>query len=323
MRALVFDKGLVREEVTSEADIVRALADSPLVWIDLEDQDVSVDRLLADTLKIHPMAVEDLWGVCELPKVADFVDYVHIIAHSVGSEQNGFDIEPKELDILVGRNYVVTHSGDPTFIKRVRHDITRAPKSFGRGPAWIAYTLLDHLVDDYLPLIDRYDARISALELEILEKAGSPSGAKLMAEIFALKRGLQTLRRTSIYQREVLLRLSRAEFDEIPNEASPFFRDVYDHFARVTDLADSYRELLTNLLEAYLSVQSNRMNEVMKTLTLISTVMLPLTFIAGVYGMNFEFMPELHWVHGYPFALALMFGVGASIVIWFRHKKWV
>lgn len=323
MRALVFENGVVRNEVTSEAEIVQALAVSPLVWIDLEAQDAAVERLLAKTLNIHPMAIEDLWGVCELPKVADFVDYVHIIAHSVGSEQNSIEVEPKELDILVGRNYVITHSGDAAFVARVRHDIIRSAKSFGRGPAWIAYTFLDHLVDDYLPLIDRYDDRISALELEILEKAGSPSGAKLMAEIFALKRGLQTLRRTSIYQREVLLRLSRAEFDEIPNEASPFFRDVYDHFARVTDLADSYRELLTNLLEAHLSVQSNRMNEVMKTLTLISTVMLPLTFIAGVYGMNFEHMPELHWVHGYPFAISLMAGVGAGIVIWFRHKKWV
>lgn len=323
MHALVFENGAVQKELTSFSEIEASLGPASLIWIDLHEHNEDANRMLNHVLKIHPMAIEDLWGTCELPKVADFGDYVHIIAHSVGRENNGVEITPRELDILVGRNFVVTNSADAAFIERVRNDVKRSAKSFGRGPAWIAYALLDHLVDDYLPLIDRYDERVSTLEREIIELAGSPSGSRLMTEVFTLKRGLQTLRRTSIYQREVLLRLSRAEFDEIPSESAPFFRDVYDHFARVTDLADSYRELLTNLLEAYLSVQSNRMNEVMKTLTLMSTVMLPLTFIAGVYGMNFEHMPELKWIHGYPFSLALMASVAASIVIWFRHKKWV
>jgi magnesium transporter len=134
---------------------------------------------------------------------------------------------------------------------------------------------------------------------------------------------LLELRRMSIHQREILLRIARGEFDEIPPEAVPFFRDVYDHFLRINDQIDGYRDLVSGTLDAYLSVQSNRMNEIMKTLTVISTVMLPITFIAGVYGMNFDHMPELHWAGGYPYALALMASVTIATLWWFRKKGWV
>jgi magnesium transporter len=127
----------------------------------------------------------------------------------------------------------------------------------------------------------------------------------------------------SVHQREILLRLSRGEFEEIPADAVPFFRDVYDHFLRVTDQVESYRDIATSALEAYLTVQSNRMNEVMKTLTLISTVMLPITFIAGVYGMNFEHMPELRTSWGYPTALLLMAAVAGGTIFWFWRKGWL
>ena len=132
-----------------------------------------------------------------------------------------------------------------------------------------------------------------------------------------------------IYQREILLRLSRGDFGEIPPEALPFYRDVYDHFLRINDIAEGYRDIVTSALDAFLSVQSNKMNEVMKTLTLMSTVMLPLTFIAGIYGMNFDpdasgwNMPELRWVHGYPFALGLMLAIGLGIVWWFHRKGYM
>jgi magnesium transporter len=127
----------------------------------------------------------------------------------------------------------------------------------------------------------------------------------------------------SIHQREILLRLARGEFDEIPAEMMPFYRDVYDHFLRVNDLVESYRDLVTSALEAYLSVQSNRMNEIMKQLTLVATVMLPITFIAGVYGMNFEHMPELKWTYGYPLVIGLMTLIVVGSLIWFRHRGWI
>ncbi len=127
----------------------------------------------------------------------------------------------------------------------------------------------------------------------------------------------------SIHQREILLRLARGEFEEIPRDVVPFFRDVFDHFVRINDLLEGFRDLITSALEAYLSVQNNRMGEVMKTLTLISTVMLPLTFLVGLYGMNFKHMPELSWLYGYPFALGLMAVIAGGILLWFRRRGWL
>jgi magnesium transporter len=138
-----------------------------------------------------------------------------------------------------------------------------------------------------------------------------------------IKRSLQMLRRVTIYQREILLRIVRAEFDEIPAELTPFYRDIYDHMARVTELVDSYRELTAGLLEAHFSIQSQQMNEIMKRLTLISKIMLPLTLIAGIYGMNFEHMPELKWADGYYFALGLMGVVAVGIIFYFKRKRWL
>jgi len=172
-------------------------------------------------------------------------------------------------------------------------------------------------------VIDQLDTEIEQLENDVLDRAGTRSGRTVLMQILAFKRRLQELRRMSIHQREILLRLSRGEFDELPPETLPFYRDVYDHFLRINDIAEGYRDLVSSSLDAYLSVQSNRMNEIMKTLTLMSTVMLPLTFIVGLYGMNFKHMPELEWVWGYPAAIGLMVLVVAGIVLWFRHRGWI
>ena len=175
------------------------------------------------------------------------------------------------------------------------------------------------MVDDYLPLLDRMDESIDALEQEVL----SDSGDDVLARIFAMKRKLQQLRRVGVHQKEVLYRLGRGEFDEIPEPLLPFFRDVYDHYVRVNDLADSYRDLLSATFEAHLSVQSNKMNAIMKTLTLATTVFMPLTFIAGVYGMNFEHMPELKSPRAYPIVLAAMAAIALVIMLFYRRKRWL
>ena len=204
----------------------------------------------------------------------------------------------------------------------IQAEILRNPRLLKKGPAWVAHAIMDRMVDEYMPLIDRFDEQIEGIETQILEGT-QKSDRQVIPKIIRIKRSLQMLRRTTIYQREILLRLARAEFDEIPRELVPFYRDVYDHFARVTELVDSYRELVTSLLEAQFSMQSNRMNEIMKRLTIISTIMLPLSLVAGIYGMNFKHMPELEWLWGYPFALGLMLTIAISIVTWFRVKRWI
>ena len=306
-------------------EITEAYAAGRVLWILLREQTDEASAFLEKTLGVHPLTIEDVWGDRELPKVEEYPGYLQILVHTVKvpAGKHPAHAELLELDILVGERFLVTHATDEALTAPVEALLARNPRSLSRGPAFVAHALLDHLVDEFVPLLDAHDEVINSLESRIMAHAGTPEGRGLLSQILQLKRALQRLRRTTIYQRETLLRLSRAEFRKLPPESQPFFRDVYDHFARVTDLVDSYRELLTSLLEAYLSVQSNRMNEVMKALTLISTIMLPLTFIAGVYGMNFQVMPELSWRYGYPWALGIMALVTALIVTVFRRKKWV
>jgi len=322
MRAFLYIDDDVRE--TTSADEVRAAhaAGHPL-WVDLEAQGTETDALLTETFRIHALTVDDIWSDRTSPKVEEFEGYLYVLAHAVAPEHADGSLMLRELDIVIGPTFLITHDhvGGPT--GPMADDLRQSPKLMARGTVWLGHALLDRLVDGYLPVIDGFDEEIESLENDVLAKAGTPDGPDVLTCILSLKRALQGLRRIAGRQREVLLRLSRGEFDAIPDDALPYFRNVHDHFLRVVDLADSYRDMASGALEAYLSVQSNRMNQVMKTLTMISTVMLPLTFIAGLYGMNFEDMPELHWVFGYPFALGLMVTVGLGVVLWFRWKRWL
>ena len=307
---------------TSVAEICEALAAKKRIWIDLERHSPEADKLLKDVLKLHPLTIEDIWGPRSQPKIDDFDEYLYVIIHGVGARKKD-KLELVEIDVVIGETWLVTHDRDGLVSDDIGTELDHSPRLLQKGIAWLAHAVLDRAVDRYLPVIDQLDAEIEQLEVDVLEKAGTPKGKRVLAQILGFKRTLQALRRMAIHQREILLRLSRGDFGEIPAEAIPFYRDVYDHFLRINDIAEGYRDLVTSALDAYLSVQSNRMNEIMKTLTLISTVMLPLTFIAGVYGMNFDFMPELHWDLGYPFALTLMAGVGAGILLYFRYKGWI
>ncbi|MBS1124860.1 MAG: Magnesium and cobalt transport protein CorA [Deltaproteobacteria bacterium] len=301
--------------------ILAAIKSKKTVWCELERKTDEADALLTG-LEIHALTIEDIWGPSLQPKLDDFPHYLYIIVHGIGSAKKT-KLALLEVDLLIGPNWVVSHDRHGLVADDIGTELDHSPRLLARGPAWLAHGILDRVVDRYLPIIDQLDSEIDQLENDVIEKAGTAHGKAVLTRILEFKRLLQGLRRMSIHQREILLRLARGEFDEIPPEALPFFRDVYDHFLRIQDIAEGYRDLVTSCLDAYLSVQSNRMNEVMKTLTLMSTVMLPLTFIAGVYGMNFDHMPELHTSWGYVFALALMAGVGAGILLWFRHKGWI
>ena len=326
MKALILDGETVRS-TSVYPDVVAAHAEGKTFWIELDERCDQGTAFMAETLKIHPLAIEDVWNDVSLPKVEDFEDYIQIVINGIREDDrksSEVPIELAELDILIGKNWVLTHAHDERAcaITPVQIEVQRNVRLLKKGPAWVAHAIMDRMVDEYVPLIDRFDEQIEAIETSILEGTAR-SDREVIPRIIRIKRSLQMLRRTTIYQREILLRLARAEFDEIPREMVPFYRDVYDHFARVTELVDSYRELVTSLLEAQFSMQSNRMNEIMKRLTIISTIMLPLSLIAGIYGMNFKHMPELEWVYGYPAALGLMATVAGGILIFFRKKRWI
>jgi magnesium transporter len=327
MKALILD-GDVARQTTNLDEIVEAHAQGKTFWVELDEKTPATDKLLEATLQIHPLTIEDIWNDIGLPKVEDFGAYVQIIMHGVREEdREGHDVPLAlaELDVIIGHNFLVTHAHDEKVcaIAPVQAEIQRNARLLKKGPAWVAHALLDRVVDGYLPLIDRFDDQIEAVESKILEAKQPLDDTGPMVRIIRIKRSLQMLRRVTIHQREILMRVVRAEFDEVPDELTPFYRDVYDHMARLTELVDSYRELTSSLLEAHFSIQSQQMNEIMKRLTLISTIMLPLTLIAGIYGMNFEKMPELKWEHGYFFALALMIAVAAFVIAYFRSKKWL
>lgn len=307
---------------TSSLEQIRgAIAAKLPIWVELEGPSADANALLA-ALNIHPLTVEDIWGTRSVPKLEDYDSYLYVIIHGVrGARHGAFDLI--ELDLVIGDCFVITHDPTGELTREVGEELDRAPRLLAKGPAWLAHSLLDHAVDRYLPVVDQLDKDLAALEDETLRRAGTRHGPPVLRRILRFKRMLLELRRMSIHQREILLRLARGEFDEIPKEVVPFYRDVYDHFLRINDQIDGYRDLVSGTLEAYLSVQSNRMNEIMKTLTVISTVMLPITFIAGVYGMNFTNMPELHWRYGYPYALSLMAAVTAMTLWWFKRKGWI
>ncbi|MCW5800968.1 MAG: magnesium/cobalt transporter CorA [Deltaproteobacteria bacterium] len=306
---------------TDGREALDAIAAGKRVWVELERETDEASKFLTG-LGIHPLTIEDIWGPRAHPKIDDFPAYLYVIIHGVGAA-HGNELSLVEIDVLFGKNWLVTHDRSGLVCDDIGTELDHSPRLLAKGPAWLAHAVLDRAVDRYLPVIDQLDSDIDELENDVLERAGTPKGRATLRRILEFKRMLQTLRRTSIHQREILLRLARGEFDEIPTDALPFFRDVYDHFLRIQDIAEGYRDLVTSALDAFLSVQSNRMNEVMKTLTLISTMMLPLTFIAGVYGMNFKTMPELDWAGGYPAALGLMLVVAGSILLWFRRKGWI
>ena len=320
MYACILEGDALRE-TSALADIRAAVAAKRPVWIELEQQSADTDALLAE-LGIHPLTIEDVWATRAAPKVDDYDSYLYVIVHGVTTGKDGA-LELVELDVVIGPTFVITHDPSGVIAEELRAELRRSTRLLGKGPAWLAHAVLDRTVDLYIPVVDHIDTRIETLENDVLDCAGTRRGPAVLRRILRFKRVLQDLRRTSVHQREILLRLARGEFDEIPAEVVPFYRDVYDHFLRINDLVDSYRDLVTSSLEAYLSVQSNRMNEIMKTLTLISTVMLPVTFIAGVYGMNFKFMPELDWPHGYAYVLTLMALVTIGILAWFRHRGWL
>jgi magnesium transporter len=308
--------------IKDEAGIREAIAAKLPIWIELEEECPEGESLMREVFDIHPLTIEDIWGRRTSPKLEDYRKYLYVIVHGVKSHKRGsFDLI--ELDILIGQTFVITHDPTGEITKEVVDDLERDPTLLCKGPAWLAHAILDNAVDRFLPIVDQLNEDIERLETDALIRAGTPEGTPVLRRILRFRRMLQDLRRMSIHQREILLRLSRGEFDEIPRDVVPFFRDVFDHFVRITDLIESFRDAITSALDAYLTVQNNRMGEVMKTLTLISTIMLPLTFIAGVYGMNFDHMPELHWLWGYPFAVGLMLVVTVVILLWFRRKGWL
>jgi magnesium transporter len=265
--------------------------------------------------------LEDILNTDQRPKMEDYGEYIYIVLRDLDYSDKSNEIEGEQISLIVGSNFVFSfqeREGD-TFDPirdRIRNNKGRIRKM---GADYLAYALLDSIVDNYFIILERLGEKIEWLE----EKLVTDPARETLQTIHHLKRELLFLRKGVWPLREVINSLARGESSLVTEPARVYLRDVYDHTIQTIDTIETYRDMVSGMLDIYLSSVSNRLNSVMKVLTIIATIFMPLTFLAGVYGMNFKFMPELEWRWGYPLVWLIMAGIGVSMLIYFRKKKWL
>jgi len=318
--------GHIRTDLRVEEFTTALGDDSGLLWVDLVDEPPDVCApILRDTFGFHQLAVEDALEESHVPKVDDWGQYIYLVLHAlVFDPLNAQPLTTLELDIFVGHNYLVTYQAQPlAAIDRMWAACQRDERHLQNGVGHLLYRVADELVADYMPAIERIDEAIDQIEDQVFNNP-TPS---MLEHIFVLKRALLHLRRIIAPQREVLNKLARGDYAVLDVEERIFFRDVYDHLVRLYDIAESLRDLVGSALETYLSVVNNRMNEVMKTLTVITTLFLPITFLVGFFGTNFfqAVAPLNAFTDRSAFVLfmAAMLLLPTGMYAWMRKRAWM
>ena len=306
----------------NENEIEKALrSGEELLWVDLVENTEEDGQFLERVFKFHPLTVEDCVSKdIHSPKIDDFHEYLFMIVHGINHFAESDIVETAELALFLGRNYVVSSHDIPLYsIEFVRRQIEEDSRPLKHGADFLAYIIIDALIDNIGPMIDR----MMDIGEDIGEEVLRDPKESTLESILRLKRSTLKLHRLMTPQRESMNRLSRNEFPIISEEARVFFRDIYDHIVRIEDLNQNMREIMDNALAIYLSSVANRQNEVMKLISIVAAIFLPLTLIVGIYGMNFENMPELKWQWGY-FAVLGIIVSAVLIVIWrFWSVGWI
>jgi magnesium transporter len=291
-----------------------------ILWADLNDPTSSDFEELAEEFGFHPLSIEDCRNEHQRPKVEEYPGYYFIVLYEAELVGPTDALELRELNIFLGKNYLVTvHSRPIRAIETANRLWREWLDRSEQGSGLLAYLLIDAIVDDYLPLLDVISERMDELEDSIFGEFN----AAAIEEIFTIKKKLLYLRRAITPLRDVFNTLLRREQPLFAREIHFYFQDVFDHLIRVADTIDTLRDMLSSTMDAYLSVSGNRMNQIMKRLTSISTILMSVTLIAGIYGMNFAFMPELRWRYGYVFALLSMVGIGVALFFYLKRVKWL
>lgn len=315
------------DEGFAAKDLPTLLTDkSAVIWVDLlgetPEKIAEAKDILLNVFKFHPLTVEDCLETRNQPKIEAFPDYLYFIVHGVKNETNSTNFVTKELDGYLGDNFVVTfHTERFRSVKKVKQQIRASPFAFKRGAAYLLHQVLDYIVDLYMPVVDDFDNSINELEDRVF--AMRQSDNLILEEIMNLRRSVARLKRISTRQLDTLYRISHGEFPQIPENVLPFYRDVHDHLQRISDLAENYRDLIAGLFDIHFSVIANKTNDIIKFLTIFSAIILPLSLIAGIYGMNFENMPELKTRYGYFATLGAMFLVAVVLLFYFWRKGWI
>ncbi len=319
---LDYDETSFVERVVATVEELLPFRDKATVtWINVDGlHAVEILEEIGESFGLHPLTVEDVLNTGQRPKVEEFADYIYVVLRTLQHDEGSHEIVTEQISLILGSHFVISfqESGDDVFDpvrQRIRNGKGRI-RSLGAD--YLVYSLMDSIVDNFV-ILERLGEEIEFLEEELVT---NPTPATLQT-IHELKREMLYLRKSVWPLREVISGLERVGSPMIRESTGVYLRDVYDHTIQVIDSVETLRDMVSGMLEIYLSSISNRMNEVMKVLTIIATIFIPLTLIVGIYGMNFRYMPELEWQWGYPLVWLAMIAIGGLMLLYFRSKKWL
>ncbi|MHB0986329.1 MAG: magnesium/cobalt transporter CorA [Sulfuricella sp.] len=322
IRLINYDESSFFDKETEAAEeYCAARASTGITWVNVDGiHQTELFQKIGDCFGLHPLVLEDIMNTDQRPKMEDFGDYVYLVMKMLSINGQG-EIAAEQVSLILGKNFVLSFREQKSDMFEPIVERIKSGKGFIRkaGADYLAYALLDAVVDHYFVVLEKREEEIDALEEEVVINA-TPN---TLQRIHKLRRELIFLRKAILPFRSVIGALERGESPFFEQTSRIYLRDIYDHTIHIIDTLETFRDLATGLLDIYLSSVSNRMNSVMRMLTVIATIFMPLTFLAGVYGMNFKHMPELEWTWGYPAVLLLMAAVGISMQVYFRKKKWL
>jgi magnesium transporter len=315
---------LIEKEGLSPAECGRFLQSESVTWINVDGvHDAKLVQQVCEEFRIHPLTIEDICSIGQRPKIEEYPSYVFIIIEALELRRDGDRqyVIAEQVSIIMGPTFVLTFqeaAGDgwDPVRKRLRAQAGRLRRD---GADYLTYALLDAVVDDYFVVIGEIGQEIDGYE----DEAFTGVDRSFLQRVHDLKRQLLVFRQAVWPLREVTGHLTHADTDWIKPGTAPFLRDLHDHVTQVIETGEIYRESATALIELYLASSGNRLNEVMKVLTILATIFIPVTFVAGIYGMNFDYMPEIHWRLGYPFSLLSMWCIAAGLVWYFKRQGWL
>jgi magnesium transporter len=318
-----YDESHFQEREVKKIEECFLFKEKPSVtWINVDGlHQVEVIEKLGECYGLHPLVLEDILNTDQRPKTEDYGEYLYVVLKALELSNKSNEIETEQISLILGPNFVFSfqeREGD-TFDPvrdRIRNNKGRIRKM---GADYLAYALLDSIVDNYFIILEKLGEKIELVE----EKLVTHPTHETLQTIHHLKREMLFLRKGVWPLREVINGLGRGESSLVKEPTRVYLRDVYDHTIQTIDTIETYRDMVSGMLDIYLSSVSNRLNSVMKVLTIIATIFMPLTFLAGIYGMNFKFMPELEWRWGYPLVWLIMAGIGISMLIYFKKRKWL
>ncbi|MCE5329766.1 magnesium/cobalt transporter CorA [bacterium] len=311
----------VEQDIENIEQCFKFKDDQTITWINIDGiHEIDILSKLGSCFGFHPLILEDILNTEQRPKVEDFTDYIYIVLKTIdyGGKLNRITLE--QVSIIVGKNYLISLQEKPLKIyesirSRLKNDKSKIRTA---GTDYLAYLLIDSIIDNYFDVLEKIGEKIETVENKLVTNPTQ----KTLKTIYDLKRDMLFMRKSTWPLREVISKLERGEISLVSDSTRIFIRDIYDHIIQVIDSIETFRDMLSNMIDIYLSSMSNRLNEVMKILTIISTIFIPITFIASIYGMNFRFMPEISWKWSYPVIWVIIIAVIIYMVIYFKRKKW-